>query len=130
MKTLMFLTLLSAAFMVGCSDDDSSQVKDLRSQLAESKMTAETCHNDYLRVKSELDNATGSAYQPVPEQQKEAAQEPVETVEAYSLVDVRGRPTCRTEDVEQCGRTYSDCDDGFVYGCMKDVRYKVIEVTK
>lgn len=120
----VLVLFFASLFLTACSDD-SSQVSSLKSELREAQFELDSCQNNLRDSRSA--NNVGGFNQPeeTQEPQQQEAQEPqYETVEAFKL---SSGTTCYEREVETCGMLFSNCNDGYVYRCMQDVKYKMTE---
>jgi hypothetical protein len=138
MKNL-FIIVLGSLFLVGCSDD-SSQVSSLKSALQDTRFELDTCQSNLKDARSANSLNSGGFNQPPAEEQEQETQETqepqYETVRAYHIQTKLGNTVCYkrndSDDGEDiaCGMTFSDCKDGYIYRCITDVKYKIVEEQK
>lgn len=121
MRTLLSIMMLIA--LLGCSDD--AQVK-----LDKLKDINNTLEHELSQCKAnKVNDITYDVFKTEPTPETPTC----ETI-SYDVLYQDGREldTCVSEDVvkAECGIMAANCDSGYNYGCLKEVKYKTIEKEK
>ena len=129
---MKYLIIPFVLFLVGCTNDNEATIKELR----EVKHDLLTCKASLEATQNALESASAFSNPPQPTKPSEPE---YETVSAFHITTKFGSTVCyernnaggsvNSEDIA-CGMTFSDCKDGYIYRCMVDVKYKIIEERK
>lgn len=136
---MKYLVIVLALTLIGCTSADTTRA--IFNELQESRMNLQSCQNSLEAYRSGSDISSGGTMQPDVETQNEPEQpsEPqYETVLAFHIQTKLGNTVCysrndTTSSNEQdipCGMTFNECKDGYIYRCMVDVKYKIVEEQK
>ena len=129
---MKYLLLALTLFAAGCTSSSDGELKQAKRDLRFTTEQLETCQNQLSIYRdSGSSNANNSTFNQE-ESKPEDTGPQYETVNAYHITTKQGSTVCydRNEDDIQCGMTFSDCKDGYVYRCMVDVKYKIVEEQK
>ena len=142
MKHLILIGLILG--LVGCDSnddkttprkDDSSQVRELKEDNLNLGKKLQTCEELRDNLTQQL-QSQASAPQGAASSQNEAAasEEPaaptVEEVEGFELLkfgDTQVNIKCEKAEREACGVSFTECENGLAYDCLRDVRYKSVK---
>lgn len=117
---MKYLIAILALTLAGCSND-SKIIDGLEKLQKETQYNLQTCQNQLDFYRSGGSNSESNYSQNnEPEKPAEPEYEEVE----YAQINGKGSK-CYEREVEACGMTFSECSDGLVYRCMKDVVYKI-----
>lgn len=123
MKLLITLIITTLA-LIGCSSSgDEEQIRQLKSTVSDLKERLYTCDSQLDFYRSSNSGSTQEEVSSEPEQ----TEPQYETVDAYQIKTKVGDTTCYEREETACGLTFSECKDDYVYRCMVDVKYKIIE---
>jgi outer membrane murein-binding lipoprotein Lpp len=131
MKSLVLIATI--ALLAGCtSKNDSSQVRSLTYEVESLQDKLNTCQARLsLYTQSSVNENTDPSDTSSSTQEEQAAPEPQCDTVTYDELYVDGRllTTCVSEDVvrHECGISATNCENGFAYACLKDVKYKTVE---
>lgn len=118
---------MTLGFLVGCTSSDSGELKQAKSDLRFTSEQLETCQNQLSVYRSGNTSDSSNSQE---ETSSEPAEPEYETVEAAEIKVDNKTVVCYDREMEACGMTFSSCKDNYVYRCMKDVKYKIIEEQK
>lgn len=130
--TILAITL----FLVGCSDSASKIIDGLERLQKETQYNLQTCQSQLEIYRGSINENTDPNDNSTSPEYKRPSEPEYETVNAYHIQTKMGNTVCyernsgdEGEDIA-CGMTFSECKDGYIYRCMVDVKYKIIEEQK
>ena len=114
---MKYTIILLALILAGCTDSSSRVIDGLEKLQKETQFNLQTCQ-------SQLDMYRGSSSSSAVNTEPETPAEPEYEEMEYAQISGKSHK-CYEREVEACGMTFSQCSDGLVYRCMKDVVYKI-----
>jgi hypothetical protein len=131
--------------LIGCTSDDdkttprrddSSQVRELKEDNLNLAKKLETCEQIRENLTAQLQNAAAPQSAANSQSQETASEEPAqpttEEVDAFELIkygDTQVKVKCQKAEAQACGVSFSECEDGNAYDCLRDVKYKSVKMT-
>lgn len=131
---MKYLIIALALAITGCTSSNDGELRQVKSDLRSTTYQLETCQSQL-----EVYRGGSSSTAETQEEPEQPAEPQYETVAAYHITTKLGSTVCYernnapggqdSEDLA-CGMTFSECKDGYIYRCMTDVKYKVVEEQK
>jgi Tfp pilus assembly protein PilE len=132
---MKYLILTLALILSGCTSDSEQELSETKSSLRDVKDDLYACQSKLEMYRTNDNSGNSNNYQNTEEVSNEPAEPQYETVKAFHVETKMGKTVCYErndrsdsgEDDIACGMTFSDCKDGYIYRCMVDVKYKIVE---
>ena len=124
---MKYLLLMSMLVLSACTSDKTESDRMTR-KIRELDLELASCHNQLAN------NSSNSFNNPPQAEEPSAPAEPECNDVEYNELYVDGKlfATCVAEDVklDACGAQAGNCENGFSYVCLQNVKYKTITKKK
>jgi hypothetical protein len=134
----LLITMIVSLAMVSCTSDEdnnskmASRISVLKDALSRCEETTETLKAKlaFQEAGKKFQESSSTSYQEEQEEPTEPQCEDVNYNEIY--VDGRLLDKCKADETktEACGLDANECESGYAYTCLKNVKYKTIQIKK